>query len=158
MLLPKRGWGSLSSFRKTKVESRNANWGGRLGQYSWPPQSGSLFSKIVNYFRSIKSSWSKVVSTRRSSVLSLPLDLGFLGWTNFDGWHSRCVYVSEMLSQKRKGMRRLWPLGQRGSKRVWTIDFQPINATFLNLSIATFWTGGKTSRLWTGLFISKLDM
>ncbi len=46
-------------------------------QYGWPTQYVSLFSKKGNNVYNIKSSWSKLVRSRRSTVLSLPLHLGF---------------------------------------------------------------------------------
>ncbi len=42
-------------------------------QYSWPPNWGSLFCKKVNNSLNITKSWSKRVSTRRLTVLSLSL-------------------------------------------------------------------------------------
>ncbi len=46
-------------------------------KYNWPPHKGSLFcNKSINIF-SIKMSWSKPVRARRSTLLSLPLELGF---------------------------------------------------------------------------------
>jgi hypothetical protein len=42
-------------------------------QYSWPPYSDRLFSKKGKLNFKIKSSWSKLVGTRRSTVPILPL-------------------------------------------------------------------------------------
>jgi hypothetical protein len=51
-------------------------------QYNWPPRWGTLFHKKGNKIFSIKSSWSKLVFIRRSTVLSLPFSktswFGFL--------------------------------------------------------------------------------
>jgi hypothetical protein len=57
------------------IVAGNTNWKGKA-QCSWPHQ-GSLFCKRVNNVCNVKSSWSKLVSLRRSTVLSLPLQWGF---------------------------------------------------------------------------------
>jgi len=62
-----------------KAKPKNTNWTGRKAQYNWPPREGSLFCKNVNTTFNVNSSWSKLVNTRRSIVLCLPLQWGFLG-------------------------------------------------------------------------------
>ncbi len=48
-------------------------------QYNWPPHSDRWFCKKEIYNFSMKSSWSKLISTRRSTVQSLPLLQEFPG-------------------------------------------------------------------------------
>jgi hypothetical protein len=51
-------------------------------QYTWPPHNIDCIVKKTNkkYSFSSRSSWSKLFSTRRSTVQILPLRLGFPGW------------------------------------------------------------------------------
>jgi hypothetical protein len=46
-------------------------------QYCWPPNWGNLCKKWVNNIFNVKSNWSKLDSTRRSTVLSIPLQYIF---------------------------------------------------------------------------------
>ena len=69
-------------------------------RYSWHLYYGSLVCKKLNNVFNIKSSWSKLVSTRRSTVLSLPLQLVFPGlsyklflWELLLGILSRASYL-----------------------------------------------------------------
>ncbi len=64
------GW--KGTFLERWVRTRNANWRERFNTFDLLIKDAS-FVKGVNNIFNVKSSWSKLASTRRSIVLSLPL-------------------------------------------------------------------------------------
>ncbi len=64
-----------------KAEAGNTNQRGRLSTLDLLIKLGCFISKVNNVFN-LKSSCTKLVSTRRSTVLILPLQRGFPGGGN----------------------------------------------------------------------------
>ncbi len=63
------------------VSPGNTYWGGRLSTIDLLTKTGCFVTWVNNIFN-IKRSWSKLLSTRRSTVLSLPLPQDFPGFSN----------------------------------------------------------------------------
>jgi hypothetical protein len=68
------------------VVQRTTNWKGRLSAIYLIIKVACLVKKVNSIFNK-KSSWSKQVSTRRSTVLSLPFQKGFPGYAAKCFWN-----------------------------------------------------------------------
>jgi hypothetical protein len=81
------------------AKAGNTNWGGRFSTIDLLIKVSRFVSMVNNIFH-VKRNWSKLASTRRSSVLSLPLQLEFPGQGYRTVWEEHFSFSFSLLEKE----------------------------------------------------------